>query len=99
MTSRGVVDVCFSAHILPGALLFMVTLAGCNWVFAVVVIVLSLGFNGASTLTNLANCQDLSPNFAGTIYGLLNFMGTTTGFITPSITSYITREKVWRCFC
>lgn len=74
--------------------MFSVSLAGCNAPFAVTVIVLSLGFNGASTLTNLQNCQDLAPHFAGTIYGLVNCIGSSSGFITPSITSYITQERV-----
>lgn len=79
---------------IPGLLLYSVLFAGCNAVFAVTVIMLSLGFNGASTITNLQNCQDLAPNFAGTIYGLINFVGTATGFITPPITAYITRDRV-----
>lgn len=87
-------DDVITAHVIPGILLFCVIIAGCNAPFAVTVIMLSLGFNGASTLTNLQNCQDLAPNFAGTLYGLYNFIGTTTGFITPSITSYITQDKV-----
>lgn len=79
---------------IPGLLLFSVLLAGCNAPFAITVIILSLGFNGASTITNIQNCQDLAPNFAGTIYGLINFFGTTTGFITPPITAYITKDRV-----
>lgn len=83
-----------TAHIIPGLLMFAVMFARCNKPFAIAMIMLSLGFNGASTLTNLQNCQDLAPNFAGTIYGLINFIGTTTGFITPAITSFITKDRV-----
>lgn len=69
-------------------------LAGCNVVTAVVIITLSLGFNGASTITNIQNSQDLAPNFAGTLYGIVNCIGGTTGFITPILTGYITRDNV-----
>lgn len=60
----------------------------------VALITLSLGFNGASTMTNLQNAQDLAPNYAGTVYGIINFVGATSGFITPLVVSYFTAEKV-----
>lgn len=59
----------------------------------VALITLSLGFNGASTVTNLQNSQDLAPNFAGTLYGIINFVGTTTGFITPALVAHFTKEQ------
>lgn len=62
--------------------------------WCVAVITISLGFNGASTLTNLQNAQDLAPNFAGTLYGVINFIGTTTGFLTPMVVGYFTKETV-----
>lgn len=61
--------------------------------WCVAVITASLGFNGASTLTNLQNSQDLAPNYAGSLYGIINFLGTTTGFITPMVVGHFT-EKV-----
>lgn len=62
--------------------------------YCVAIITASLGFNGASTLTNLQNSQDLAPNFAGTLYGTINFVGTTTGFITPMVVGHFTAERV-----
>lgn len=59
----------------------------------VTLITLSLGFNGASTVTNLQNSQDLAPNFAGTLYGIINFFGTTTGFITPVLVAHFTKDR------
>lgn len=56
----------------------------------VAIITLSLGFNGASTMTNLQNSQDLAPNFAGTLYGVINFVGTTSGFISPMLVAHFT---------
>lgn len=60
----------------------------------VAIITLSLGFNGAATMTNLQNSQDLAPNFAGTLYGIINFVGTTSGFISPIIVAHFTEHKV-----
>lgn len=90
----------FAAHILPGACLIGLAYVGHHPYWCVAVITISLGFNGASTLTNLQNAQDLAPNFAGTLYGIINFIGTTTGFLTPMVVGYFTKETVcigrWR---
>ena len=55
---------------------------------------LSLGFNGSSNLTNLINAHDIAPNYAGTIYGIINTVGTTAGFIAPLVVTYFTQERV-----
>ena len=60
----------------------------------VAIITASLGFNGAATMTNLQNSQDLAPNYAGSLYGIINFVGTTSGFISPMIVAHFTAEKV-----
>ncbi|KAF5291457.1 hypothetical protein FQR65_LT01768 [Abscondita terminalis] len=80
------------SHFIPGLLLFAILLAGCDVTLCVVLITFSLGFNGASTITNIQNNQDLSPNFAGTIYGIINCIGGASGFFTPMITGYLTAE-------
>lgn len=82
------------AHIIPGLLMLSVLLAGCNAPFAITVIMLSLGSNGAATITNLQNCQDLSPQFAGTLFGIANCIGSITGVLTPYLTSVFTKERV-----
>lgn len=71
-----------------------ITLLAYNKYYVVAVITLSLGFNGAATMTNLQNSQDLAPNFAGSIYGIINFVGTSSGFITPLIVAYFTEDGV-----
>lgn len=53
-----------------------------------------MGSNGAATLTNLVNHQDLAPNYAGTLYGIANGIGNTAGFITPLVTAYFTQNGV-----
>lgn len=60
----------------------------------VAVITASLGFNGAAALTNLLNAQDLSPNYAGTLYSIINTAGTTAGFVTPLVVAYFTKDSV-----
>lgn len=85
---------CLFSHIIPGALLVLLVYAGCSTVLSVTLITLSMGFNGAAALTNLQNHQDLAPNYAGTLYGIANCIGSTAGFFTPMITAYFTKDAV-----
>lgn len=64
----------------------------------IALITLSLGFNGAATMTSDQNPQDLAPNYAASVFGISNFFGTMSGFISPMVVSYITREKVCNDF-
>lgn len=75
------------SHIIPGVLLMCMTLVGCNHIGAVLILIFSMAINGAAVVTNLQNAQDLAPNFAGSIFGIISLIGGTTGFITPVVTS------------
>lgn len=79
---------------IPGLFLLSITLLAFDKYLVVMVITLSLGFNGAATMTNLQNTQDLAPNFAGTLYGIINFVGTTSGFLSPLIVAHFTADGV-----
>jgi ACS family sodium-dependent inorganic phosphate cotransporter len=80
--------------VIPGLFLFALILFGYDPYICVAIITLSLGFNGAATMTNLQNSQDLAPNYAGTLYGIINFVGTSSGFISPLIVAHFTKESV-----
>ncbi|PSN51418.1 hypothetical protein C0J52_05440 [Blattella germanica] len=56
-------------HLVPAVFLFLVGVAGCSPYISVACLTLSLGFNGASVGSCLANPHDLAPNFAGLIAG------------------------------
>lgn len=79
---------------LPGVTLFCYTLIGASPALAVTFLVIMLGFNGAAVVTMLVNNQDLAPNFAGTLYGIMNCFGSTPGFIIPAINAKILEHKV-----
>ncbi|XP_061718514.1 putative inorganic phosphate cotransporter isoform X1 [Cydia pomonella] len=91
---------CLFSHIIPGVFLILLVYAGCSTALSVALITLSMGANGAATLTNLQNHQDLAPNYAGSLYGIANAIGSTAGFFTPMITAYFTRSgngfEQWR---
>ncbi|XP_017867579.1 PREDICTED: sialin [Drosophila arizonae] len=84
---------CVPSHILPGIMLIILALCGRDPYVCVAIMTISLGFNGAATSTNLANSQDLAPNFAGTMYGIINCLGTTPGIFSPLIVAAFTEEK------
>ncbi|XP_012154411.1 sialin isoform X2 [Megachile rotundata] len=69
------------SHFIPGIFLILVGYVGCRFVLANVFLVLALGFNGAASISNLSNNQDLSPNFAGFLYGIINTIAGTSGMI------------------
>ncbi|KAL1487892.1 hypothetical protein ABEB36_015277 [Hypothenemus hampei] len=88
------------SHIVPGILMALMSVAKCNSTVAVVLLTLSMSINGSVVVTNLANPTDLSPNFAGTIFGIISFIGGISGFIVPSmsgaiITTYGNNGKSW----
>ncbi|GAB0086052.1 sialin [Sergentomyia squamirostris] len=78
------------SHILPGVCLIVICFVYDPYI-SVAIITTSLAFNGAATITNLQNSHDLAPNFAGLLYGIMNFVGTTSGFISPAIVAYFTQ--------
>uniref|UniRef100_A0A1A9WR77 Major facilitator superfamily (MFS) profile domain-containing protein n=1 Tax=Glossina brevipalpis TaxID=37001 RepID=A0A1A9WR77_9MUSC len=57
----------------------------CNPYVSVALMTISLGFNGASSVTNLQNSQDLAPNYSGTLYGIINFLVAHWAFYVAAI--------------
>ncbi|KAK0175029.1 hypothetical protein PV327_008814 [Microctonus hyperodae] len=88
------------SHVGPGVALIAMTYAGCDATTAVIMMILSLALNGAACQTSLQNHQDLAPNFAGSLYGIMNVFGSIPGFIIPPIIGALTNEhnglEEWR---
>lgn len=55
---------------------------------------LSFGLNGAVTQTAFANIHDLTPNYAASVLSIANFFGGTSGFVTPLVVTYFTKDNV-----
>ncbi|XP_015428406.1 PREDICTED: sialin isoform X2 [Dufourea novaeangliae] len=77
------------SHLVPAVFLILVGYVGCRFVLANVFLVFALGFNGAAAISNLSNNQDLSPNFAGLLYGLMNTIGSMSGMIISPLVEEI----------
>lgn len=78
----------------PAICLIIMTYAGCDATTLMVMLILALTFNGAACQTSLVNHQDLAPNFAGSLYGVMNTFGSFSGFIIPPIIGALTNERV-----
>ncbi|XP_034187553.2 sialin isoform X2 [Osmia lignaria lignaria] len=81
------------SHMGPAVCLVIMTYAGCDAITAIVMLILALTFNGAACQTSLQNHQDLAPNFAGSLYGIMNTFGSFPGFIIPPIIGALTNER------
>ncbi|XP_014235029.1 putative inorganic phosphate cotransporter [Trichogramma pretiosum] len=81
------------SHVGPAISLLFVTYAGCDRYLAIAFMVLALTFNGAACQTNLQNHQDLAPNFAGSLYGIMNTFGSFSGFIIPAVIGALTNQN------
>ncbi|XP_015838264.1 putative inorganic phosphate cotransporter isoform X2 [Tribolium castaneum] len=77
------------SHFIPGLCLILIRAFGCIKEGVIAMLVLNQGFNGACVVSQLVNPQDLSPNFAGAVFGIMNFFGMTTGLFVPKITGYL----------
>ena len=80
--------------------MFLIRAAGCNHAGVIGLLVLNQGFNGAVVVGHLISPQDLAPNFSGTVYGMMNLVGMTTGILVPSITGalnthYVISFSIW----
>lgn len=78
----------------PALALIVMTYAGCDAITAIIMLIIALTFNGAACQTNLQNHQDLAPNYAGSLYGIMNTFGSFPGFIIPPIIGALTNERV-----
>lgn len=81
------------SHIGPGVALIVMTYVGCDKHFAIVMLIAALAFNGAACQTSLVNHQDLAPNYAGSLYGMMNTIGSFPGFIIPPIVGLLTNKQ------
>ncbi|KDR12492.1 Vesicular glutamate transporter 3 [Zootermopsis nevadensis] len=81
------------SHLVPAIFLFLVGELGCMPYISIMCLVLCLGFNGAAVGSCLANPHDLTPNFAGTIFGIQNGVASIFSAMSGFIVGAITKEK------
>lgn len=63
----------------------------------VILITCALALNGSMVITNLQNPLDLAPNYAGTLFSMMNITGYTSGILAPLIISlFVAEDQVKR---
>lgn len=80
LRSRNVIhSMNLSAHFIPACCSIGLIVSGSNMYGCVALLTIALGASSAVSVTSLLNPHDLSPNFAITIFGFMQTIGTTTG--------------------
>ena len=64
-----------------------------NWIVCIAVLSLGIGFRGAQYMGHLGAVYDVAPKYSGTVYGVVNMIGNTPGFITPLVTTAFTGDN------
>ena len=64
-----------------------------SWILCISVLSIGIGFSSALYMGHLAAVYDIAPTYSGTVYGFVNTVGNTTGFITPIVAASFTEEN------
>ncbi|XP_069992428.1 sialin-like [Penaeus vannamei] len=66
----------------------------------IILLCMAMGFKGAMYSGYMCSHQDLTPNYAGTLFGLTNCLATVPGFLAPLVVGIITHDNqtlsAWR---
>lgn len=81
----------FPANLGPALGLAGVIYAGCNKLASIIALTLGMGLMGFFYSSLAINPIDLSPNYAGTVMGIIGY-GTASGIISPYLTGVITTQ-------
>ncbi|KAG0727172.1 putative inorganic phosphate cotransporter [Chionoecetes opilio] len=80
--------------------LVLMCFVNCNTKLAMMVLCVAVGLSGSANCGFLCSHQDMAPNFAGTLLGITNAVGSAAGVLAPIITGSITEGNqtlsAWR---
>ncbi|XP_066986838.1 sialin-like [Macrobrachium rosenbergii] len=100
MLKRGLISVInnrrvFSAIAMFGPALMVIGVAhsGCNATTAVVLLCLTMFFNGAISTSLFINHCDIAPNFSGTLMGVTNTGASVMASFAPTIAGFFTNNQ------
>lgn len=74
-----------TAHFIPGCFLIGIMFVGDQPYTCLAFITIGLCFNSAVVVTSMHNPHDIAPNFASSIYGIISFAGSSTGYVSNRI--------------
>ncbi|GFQ87829.1 putative inorganic phosphate cotransporter, partial [Trichonephila clavata] len=76
----------------PAICLTAVAFLGCRPIIIVVLLSLAMGLNGFAFSGFICTHVDMSPDFAGTLYGFTNCFSNFTGFMVPAFVGWIIED-------
>ena len=71
-----------------------IAFTGCNPTLAVVWLVIAFVFDGSFIAGFAVNQMELSPNYAGSIRGIVSTFSNMNGFLTPLVAAYFVDGNV-----
>lgn len=80
----------FSAALIDGSFVLAAAYAGCDAMLVGIFFIMAVGSEGFLAASSMVNPMDLSPNFAGTLTGFTNGIGSVTGIIVPWVIGVLT---------
>ncbi|KAK4302798.1 hypothetical protein Pmani_025145 [Petrolisthes manimaculis] len=100
LTIRNIITVKTVRKLSTGVAMYMCSLGlitmiwvDCNKVLSIVVMSAAVSSLGALDSGAVLSEQDIAPNFAGSLKGLTNTLGSATGFLAPAITGFIINDN------
>ena len=79
---------------LPMIGLVVMCFVGCDAIFAMAILCIAVGFNGAIYSGYMCSHADLAPAYAGTLMGITNTFATIPGFAAPAVVGAIINGNV-----
>ncbi|XP_071038087.1 putative inorganic phosphate cotransporter isoform X2 [Parasteatoda tepidariorum] len=76
----------------PGLCAVAIGLIGCHPIIIIILFSLSYALNGLVYSGFMVNHVDMSPRFAGTLFGITNAIATLPGFMAPAFDGYILKS-------
>lgn len=82
------------AHCGTALCLVAVGFLGCDRLWTLTLLTLSVGLMGAVYAGFLLNHLDLAPNLAGTVYGLISALSSINSWLAPLVVATLTEGQV-----
>ncbi|KAG8177586.1 hypothetical protein JTE90_028307 [Oedothorax gibbosus] len=72
--------------------LIVVSYSGCRPLLIMTMLILCMGLSGSSNAGYTVTHVDMSPQYAGTLYGITNCFANITGFLVPAYVGWIVKD-------
>jgi ACS family sodium-dependent inorganic phosphate cotransporter len=81
-------------YLVPALALLILTMIGCDPTLAIILLCISVMINGTVLSGYMVNQLELTTNYAGTVFGVINTTGNMCGFATPAVVGALIKGQV-----